>query len=88
MTLTMRDLFRVISSTQLDSKYSVSISYMEACPDANERTTSDLTRFRQVYNETIRDLLVPPELAAPLDMREDPEKGFVCIIGISCSFPD
>jgi len=39
-----------------------------------------------VYNETIRDLLVEPDTAAALDMREDPEKGIV-ISGLTSMNP-
>lgn len=58
MSKTMDSLFAVMNSTRMDSKYSVTISYLE------------------VYNETIRDLLVPTEEAGPLDLREDPVKGY------------
>ena len=57
------------------------------CELTNTHSRTHPYRIAQVYNETIRDLLVIPELSTPLDMREDPEKGCVavmCCVRVLC----
>ena len=54
----------------------------QAIQDQTEKTISLKMSYVEIYNEVIRDLLLPNSKDTYLDLRDDPEKG-VCIAGVT-----
>eukprot|EP00727_Mastigamoeba_balamuthi_P013450 m51a1_g8728 putative kinesin-like protein kif19 (565) ;mRNA; r:4336-7037 len=74
MTRTVESLFVSLSQDK-DITFSVSISYIEVPAVSQVPSTSRASRVSQVYNEQLRDLLMPSDRV--LQLREDPIKGVV-----------
>ena len=54
----------------------------QAIQTQTEKTISLKMSYVEIYNEIIRDLLLPNAKETYLDLRDDPEKG-VCIAGVT-----
>ena len=83
MVLTMRDLFFEVETNKAEKNYKISMLFILLSHILFDIV--DISKqYLEVYNETIRDLLV--ENSKALDLREDPDLG-VFVAGLCERYP-